>query len=246
MAFALAIAAVVLGRYIRSKERLISSAPPEQRAELVERALEFFDVDTTTLTRNQKYQLAVQQIEKRSERFRLSALVTVILGAVLATVAIISILTNHEVGETAKLPTRSAQFKVAGFDNGKDEPDSSLSIDFVIVNKGQEIFNLKSVQAMLWGEPMQDCKSPANLGRNVPSRVTELFTIAIDISDERLQSCRSNSQPFSSNLDVELNFVGPKGEISTQRIAIAHLMLETNSPPHVVPIEDGYVQLEWR
>jgi len=66
----------------RSQEerKRIESAPPDDRADLVAKTLEIFNVDTTGLTRRQQFEIAMRQINGRIERFRLIAIVVVVLA----------------------------------------------------------------------------------------------------------------------------------------------------------------------
>ncbi|WP_295388976.1 hypothetical protein [uncultured Thiodictyon sp.] len=69
------------------RERLIQAASEDKRADLVRSTLEFFDVDTTGLTKEQKYQLALAQIHERARRFRTMAIVVCVLALILAGVS---------------------------------------------------------------------------------------------------------------------------------------------------------------
>ena len=75
------------------RERIIKAAKPEDRAELVSKALEFFEVDTAGLTRDQKYEIAVSQIHARAHRFHVSAVVLVMGMVLLAALAAYAIST---------------------------------------------------------------------------------------------------------------------------------------------------------
>ena len=90
-AFLAAVAAWVYKNKSEEKERLLRAAPQSQRAKLVEQALESFHVDTSGLTKQQQYDLAVQQIQARSQRFRWTAIVVVLLVLIAATVAVYAI-----------------------------------------------------------------------------------------------------------------------------------------------------------
>lgn len=88
------LAAVVAWSYkskADERERLIRTAKPEQRADLVRNALEFFHVDTTELTREQQYNLAIEQIRARAQRFKFLAALVCFLSVVAATVALYAI-----------------------------------------------------------------------------------------------------------------------------------------------------------
>ena len=86
-AFLAAVAAWIYKHQSEEKERLLRTAPQSKRAKLVEQALESFHVDTTGLTKEQQYNLAVQQIQARAQRFRWTATVVIIFVVIAATVA---------------------------------------------------------------------------------------------------------------------------------------------------------------
>jgi hypothetical protein len=48
------------------KQWLIRQAPEQDRARLVENTLEFFNVDTSGLTKQEKYQIVMKQINERA------------------------------------------------------------------------------------------------------------------------------------------------------------------------------------
>jgi hypothetical protein len=54
----------------RKKEHLIRIVPENDRAALVEQAMEFFQIDTSSLTNQQKFDIALKQIDARARRFR--------------------------------------------------------------------------------------------------------------------------------------------------------------------------------
>lgn len=78
-AFIIACGAAAYRRNILHKERQIEAAPSAQRARLVEAELAHFSVDTSNLTRDQQYAIAMAQIQGRAQQFRL---VVVLLGIV--------------------------------------------------------------------------------------------------------------------------------------------------------------------
>ena len=83
-AFIVATIAWIAQRTLMQRERLIKAAPESARADLVARALEFFQVDTGNLTKAQQYDLAVRQIAERARRFRTVANIIVVLALVAA------------------------------------------------------------------------------------------------------------------------------------------------------------------
>lgn len=84
----LAALAVYLSKAALSRtEQLIRTAPERDRGRLVEASLESFHIDTTGLTRDQKFQLALQQISARERRFKEVAKVILFLAIVIAALA---------------------------------------------------------------------------------------------------------------------------------------------------------------
>ncbi|MEJ0037124.1 MAG: hypothetical protein WDO68_13765 [Gammaproteobacteria bacterium] len=80
IAFFAATGAWVLRGRSKERERLIRSAPPEKRAELVINALEFFSVDAGRLSPGQQFDLAMAQIQARTRRFQVCAIVICFLA----------------------------------------------------------------------------------------------------------------------------------------------------------------------
>jgi len=90
-AFLAAVAAWVYRSKLRQRERLIRTAPDNVRANLVVAALEFFNVNTEKLTREQQFNLALQQIQSREVRFRTTAIVVTVIAVLTASVALFAI-----------------------------------------------------------------------------------------------------------------------------------------------------------
>jgi hypothetical protein len=112
-AFIVAVAAWVYRTKILERERTIRSAPDQDRAVLIERTLEFFDIETAQLTREQKYNLALHQIRERARRFRLTTIVVITIACLAAGVSVFAILrtpTEKEPSENknSASPTPSA------------------------------------------------------------------------------------------------------------------------------------------
>src|SRR5918911_1154592 len=91
VAFIIAIAAWIYRTKILERERTIRLAPENERRVLVERTLEFFSIDTAGLSRQQKYNLAIKQIQARAARFRLVAFVIIIIAFLTTGVSIFAI-----------------------------------------------------------------------------------------------------------------------------------------------------------
>jgi len=86
-AFVAAVSAWIIKGKSEEKQKLISVAADENRAKLVQDALEFFHVETKELTKDQKFNLAIQQIQARANRFRTIAL---LIGFLAITAAVLS------------------------------------------------------------------------------------------------------------------------------------------------------------
>lgn len=91
IAFIIAAAAWVHRNQILKTERMIRLAPEESRAELIQNTLEFFNIDTSRLTREQKYELAIIQIRERAARFRLTAAAVIIIAGLAAVVSVFAL-----------------------------------------------------------------------------------------------------------------------------------------------------------
>ena len=86
-AFIVAAAVALLRRRLLHKENLIKSAPETERSSLVQAALDSYSIDTTDLTKQQRYDLIMEQIRQRARRFRITSVVIVILAFLAAGLA---------------------------------------------------------------------------------------------------------------------------------------------------------------
>ena len=93
-AFIAAVAAWVYRVKSLEKVRLISTAPEAERARLVESALEFFPVDTSTLTGPKKVELALAQIRARADQSRRTAILVGLIAVLAAGVTVYAIAQN--------------------------------------------------------------------------------------------------------------------------------------------------------
>jgi hypothetical protein len=84
VAFIVSVVAWVYRSRLLYRARLIESTPESERAALVERALDLLLLDSTGLTREQKYVLARQQIAARERRVRTAAIVGSLIAVLLA------------------------------------------------------------------------------------------------------------------------------------------------------------------
>jgi uncharacterized protein YjbI with pentapeptide repeats len=90
VAFVVAAIVGVLRSKIREKERLIKTAGESDRASLVKDALEFFSVDTSNLSKDRQFDVAMAQIRARQLRFTMiifAVIVLALIGACLAAYA---------------------------------------------------------------------------------------------------------------------------------------------------------------
>src|SRR5262245_51001705 len=84
VAFLAAVSVVFYRLRAQREKELIHSADEKDRARLVEHVLETFVIDTGSLTREQKHDLAIRQLDARMQRYRIAATVVVMLALVLA------------------------------------------------------------------------------------------------------------------------------------------------------------------
>lgn len=92
VAFIVAVAAWVYRQHAVRDERLIKAAAEADRAKLVSDALEFFNVDTQKLTKDQRYEIAIEQIRARARRFLIACVVVVIVAFLAVGVATFAIM----------------------------------------------------------------------------------------------------------------------------------------------------------
>ena len=128
-------AAVLWGYRLRIKElsRRIEAAPEEARAALVSKTLEFFDVDTASLTKEQRYNLAILQIKARGDRY-LRGLLTLIFFGVLCLAAFVvsKMFAIQASSQTTIQKTGDATT------NGPNSPANTGSIGGITVNSSPE------------------------------------------------------------------------------------------------------------
>jgi hypothetical protein len=84
VAFLGALIVSVYRRRAHQLEVMVKSIPRERREALVESMLDRVSVNTTALSREQKYDLAVRVIEGRSRRFRILTVAIIVIAALAA------------------------------------------------------------------------------------------------------------------------------------------------------------------
>jgi hypothetical protein len=90
-AFLGALAVSILRTRTLARERLIRAASARDRPDLVRDALEFFRVNADNLTKEQQYNLALEQIRARATRFKILALATCFVALLATAVAAVAI-----------------------------------------------------------------------------------------------------------------------------------------------------------
>lgn len=93
-AFIIAVAAWVYRLKLLEKGTLIRTAPAKERSRLVEDALEVFHIETGALTKQQQYELAIEQIRARALRYTIAAIVVVVVALLAAGIASFAIYRN--------------------------------------------------------------------------------------------------------------------------------------------------------
>lgn len=88
LAFVAAVIGTIWRRALLNRERMIATAPEEQRGTLIAAVLDRVVVETQGLTREQRFQLAQKTLGDRAARFRLMVLVAVPSLALFALLAI--------------------------------------------------------------------------------------------------------------------------------------------------------------
>jgi len=91
VAFLAATMAWIARRRLSHTERLIELSPETERGQLVDRIIEAVNVDTTSLTRAQKFQLASELLAHRMARFRITAITILIAALALSALAALAI-----------------------------------------------------------------------------------------------------------------------------------------------------------
>ena len=88
------LAAAVVWSYRRrlmQMERLAKLAPEEDRRQVIEMILDRVSVDTSNLTRQQRYDLALRLIENRTHRFKTLSVIVIIVAVVAAMTATLAL-----------------------------------------------------------------------------------------------------------------------------------------------------------
>jgi len=100
IAFLAASIVTIFRRQLVHKENLINSAPENKRSELVQAALDSYSIESKDLTKQQRYELLMEQIKQREKRFKVTAFVIVILAFLSAALAAYAIGFKNSNGST--------------------------------------------------------------------------------------------------------------------------------------------------
>lgn len=99
VAFICAVAAWLYKSYLHRRERLINSVPEAKRAKLVEQTFNPFKIDTTNLSRQHRYELALMQLKEQTKKYQLTAVVILIIAG------LVTLLVFAVIPRTGPLPT---------------------------------------------------------------------------------------------------------------------------------------------
>jgi hypothetical protein len=122
VAFIVAITAGVIRSKSHQRVRLLEAVPEDQRAKLVERELEFFDVATGGLTKQQQFELALAQINARSRRFGTTAVAVCLVAILFAAVS------AYAIQQARELRNLSKQVSIRLFRSGTTKDCPSLPV----------------------------------------------------------------------------------------------------------------------
>lgn len=128
VAFIVATAAWVLKNKSDEKRNLIESAPDINKSELVDKALDLVHVNTDGLSQEKRYNLAMELIKRRAERFRIVAIVVCILAMSGMSFAFYSNSKIEDSDETTITPEPESANDNEKNDQGAFTPQSSEEI----------------------------------------------------------------------------------------------------------------------
>jgi len=127
VAFLIATFATVFRRRLKHTETLIRDSPAKDRARLIEQVVDAVHVDTSGLTRDQRFQLALKTLNTRAEHLRMTRWITLSFGLIAGFLTLVAILPKREAVEHV-VPSRSAQPSTASETTGTPgKPPARLS-----------------------------------------------------------------------------------------------------------------------
>jgi Flp pilus assembly protein TadB len=130
---AFAIAAVLWAYRLKIKEqrRRIETAAEEDRAALVSKTLEFFDVDTANLTKEQRYNVAILQIKARGDRYLQGLLALIFFGVLCLAAFAVSKMSRVTVQPTSQTIIQKTGDATT---NGPNSPANTGNVGSTTVN----------------------------------------------------------------------------------------------------------------
>lgn len=119
----------------RSREKIIEAVDESQKLKAINSILrDFSNIDTTELTKKQKYELTKELIEQKIQRFKISAIISVVIAVILAAIILIidgkSKTSNTAINEIHSLEASlAANFQAEDYGNAERNADKILDID---------------------------------------------------------------------------------------------------------------------
>jgi len=110
VAFIAAIFAIILRGKIEERRRRIETIPSKNRIQAARDEAEFFHVDISKLPPERMFEIVMEQIKRRAQRFKIVAFCTVLLGFGFLVLAGLSILKPQALGFPP--PSPDAYFKI--------------------------------------------------------------------------------------------------------------------------------------
>ena len=105
-AFVVAVTYLVLRELILRKKKLIETVAVKDRAKIVNRSLEIFDVPLRDLSPGERYDLVKFQIEQKARRFLITAGVIIIFAGIAASVSAFAIYRFSQMQDKAFQPAK--------------------------------------------------------------------------------------------------------------------------------------------
>lgn len=120
-AFVFGVSAWVYKSKIEEREKLIRAAKQDDRAKLVQDALEFFHIETKYLTKEQKYNLAIEQIKNKAQRFKIGLIFASFVCLLGFIITLFSIISSNKSNENNNREIDLTKFTVADTREGNPE-----------------------------------------------------------------------------------------------------------------------------
>jgi hypothetical protein len=113
LAFIAALAFYAYRTRVAERRRVLETAPPRDRAALVEKVVRDFTIlNTESLTSEQKYQLISDELKNRTRRFSIAATVAVVIALALAATIVVLAIISRTSKAQPELTSSQAQLPV--------------------------------------------------------------------------------------------------------------------------------------